>query len=371
MLHRYTVRSKSGLVQRVCTSPYPGIYHISYSGGEIVYVGETTRTSYSYLGDTLTQVNIDAPTDSTSLHFTYDEIGPMSVTYDGAEYFYLKNAQGDVTGLVNSSGTQVVAYTYDAWGNPLTTTGTMADTLGKLNPFRYRGYVYDTETGLYYLGSRYYNSTWGRFVNADSESLITASPDSAIWDKNLYTYCDSNPVTREDKSGQFWNIIAGAITGGGLELVRQLLSGNEVNWAKVGVSAISGGLTAAVGPIAGCLISGANDVAMDALDGNIHSVSDAAKSFACGTVKAAISYGTGTAVGKLTKSTTKIEKVGKIGNAGYPGIKYSYDKGRGRAVRSVELHPNHNNHGIHLQGNKWNPKTGTRSGVSFRKTIWR
>ena len=69
----------------------------------------------------------------------------MSVTYNGAEYFYLKNAQGDVTGLVNSSGTQVVAYTYDAWGNPLTTTGTMADTLGKLNPFRYRGYVYDIQ----------------------------------------------------------------------------------------------------------------------------------------------------------------------------------------------------------------------------------
>ena len=81
----------------------------------------------------------------------------MSVTYDGAEYFYLKNAQGDVTGLVNSSGTQVVAYTYDAWGNPLSTTGTMADTLGKLNPFRYRGYVYDTETGFYYVSTRYYD----------------------------------------------------------------------------------------------------------------------------------------------------------------------------------------------------------------------
>ena len=80
-----------------------GVYHASYSGSEIVYAGETTRTSYSYLGDTLTQVNIDAPTGSTSLHFTYDELGPMSVTYDGTEYFYLKNAQGDVTGLVNSA----------------------------------------------------------------------------------------------------------------------------------------------------------------------------------------------------------------------------------------------------------------------------
>ena len=191
-----------------------GVYHASYSGGEIVYAGETTRTSYSYLGDTLTQVRIVEPNSSATLHFTYDEIGPMSVTYDGAEYFYLKNAQGDVTGLVNSSGTQVVAYTYDAWGNPLTTTGTMAGTLGKLNPFRYRGYVYDTETGLYYLQSRYYNPETGRFINADSESLVTASPDSAIWDKNLLSYCDSNPTSRKDSGGYYWNTVFGTVVGG-------------------------------------------------------------------------------------------------------------------------------------------------------------
>ena len=62
-----------------------------------------------------------------------------------------------MTGLVNSSGTQVVAYTYDAWGNILTTTGAMVDTLGKLNPLRYRGYVYDAETEIYYVASRYYD----------------------------------------------------------------------------------------------------------------------------------------------------------------------------------------------------------------------
>ena len=66
-----------------------------------------------------------------------------------------------MTGLVDSSDAQVVAYTYDAWGNPLTTTGTMAGTLGKLNPFRYRGYVYDAETGIYYVASRYYDPERG------------------------------------------------------------------------------------------------------------------------------------------------------------------------------------------------------------------
>ena len=67
------------------------------------------------------------------------------------------DAQGAVPGLVARSGTQVVAYTCDAWGNPLPPTGTMAAPLGKLNPLRYRGYVYDTETGIYYVASRYYD----------------------------------------------------------------------------------------------------------------------------------------------------------------------------------------------------------------------
>ena len=190
----------------------------------------------------------------------------------------------------------------------------------------------------------------------------------------MFSYCENNPINCSDKSGQFLNIIAGAVVGGGLELAGQLLSGkslSEVNWAKVGVSAISGGLTAAVGPVAGCLISGATDVAIDALNGNINSIADAAKSFAWGAAKAAVSYGVGTAVGKATKSLTKIEKVGKIGKDGYPGIKYSYNKGQGRAVRSIELHSRHNGHGIHLQGNKWNPRTDTHSGHFFRITLWR
>ena len=62
---------------------------------------------------------------SNKLHFTYDSLNPASVTYNGNRYFYLKNAQGDVTGLVNASGTQVVSYTYDPWGAPMSTDGTI------------------------------------------------------------------------------------------------------------------------------------------------------------------------------------------------------------------------------------------------------
>ena len=210
-----------------------------------------------------------------------------------------------MTGLVNSSGTQVVAYTYDAWGNPLTTTGSMASTLGKLNPFRYRGYVYDTETGLYYLGSRYYNPTWGRFVNADSESLIAASLDSAAWDKNLLSYCDNNPITRVDDSGDFWHFVIGAAVGalwsGATQAFCNLIEGK--NWASgLGVAllagAASGALTASgVGVIGSAIgsgmISAGSSLVSQLSDGGVENVDlgevllDGAIGIGCGLISGA------------------------------------------------------------------------------------
>lgn len=191
--------------------------------GEVYRNGSSAK--YSYLGDTLTDMQwIEIDGSESSFHFTYDTTGPMSMTFYGTEYFYLKNAQGDVTGLVDSSGTQVVAYTYDAWGNILSTTGSMAGSLGYTNPFRYRGYFYDTETGLYYLDSRYYNPECGRFVNADSSSLIVTTPDSAIWDKNLFSYCDNNPVVRADQGGAIWSTIIGMTAGAVIGVAGQIVS---------------------------------------------------------------------------------------------------------------------------------------------------
>jgi len=89
------------------------------------------------------------------------------VNFNGTKYHYLHNLQGDIIGLVDASGNIVVEYKYDAWGKIIARTGSLVSTLGYLNPFRYRGYVYDEETGLYYLRSRYYNPVWCRFINAD------------------------------------------------------------------------------------------------------------------------------------------------------------------------------------------------------------
>ena len=185
-------------------------YRYDADGLRISKTVNGTTYNYFYLGDQL----VEMTWDNNRMHFTYDEIGPLSVNCNGTEYFYVKNAQGDVTGLVNASGTRVVTYTYDAWGNPLTTTGSLATTLGEQNPLRYRGYVYDTETGLYYLQSRYYNPTWGRFINADDTAALSASPGRTHWDKNLYAYCDNNPTSRVDDEGDLWDtLLCGAVMG--------------------------------------------------------------------------------------------------------------------------------------------------------------
>ena len=135
---------------------------------------------------------------SNTLYFSYDASGtPVSVTYNGTTYYYATNLQGDVTAILNSSGTAVVSYTYDAWGRPLTTTGDLASTLGTHNPLRYRGYVYDTETGLYYLQSRYYNPEISRFSGPD----IVYDTDAGLQGYDLFVYCGNNPVNRIDISG--------------------------------------------------------------------------------------------------------------------------------------------------------------------------
>ncbi len=103
------------------------------------------------------------------MYFRYDENGnPLSVVYfNGVEYFYVLNLQGDVIALIDNTGTVVVKYTYDSWGKLLSTTDSMGYSLGADNPLRYRSYYYDKETGLYYLQSRYYDPETGKFLNVD------------------------------------------------------------------------------------------------------------------------------------------------------------------------------------------------------------
>ncbi|MBQ4112104.1 MAG: RHS repeat-associated core domain-containing protein, partial [Clostridia bacterium] len=123
-------------------------------------------------------------------------------TYEFDTFYFEKNLQGDIIAVYNEDGQKALAYTYDAWGNHTTTwvNRTLENMPAVYNPFRYRGYYYDTETQLYYLQSRYYNPAWGRFLNADG----LVSTGTGILGYNMYTYCDNNPVMRTDYGGTNW-----------------------------------------------------------------------------------------------------------------------------------------------------------------------
>ena len=151
-------------------------------------------TKYTLHGKNVVHITSGAD----ELHFFYDaQNRPAVVVYNGTAYAYVKSLQGDIVALLNGAGNVVVSYVYDAWGAPIGKSGSMAETLGSVQPFRYRGYVFDEETGLYYLRSRYYNPGWGRFVNADV--LIGAGK---LLSHNLFAYCDNVPVSFSDKHGQ-------------------------------------------------------------------------------------------------------------------------------------------------------------------------
>mgnify|MGYP003768009407 CR=1 FL=1 len=117
-----------------------------------------------------------------------------------------------------------------------------------VNPLRYRGYYYDSETGLYYVSSRYYDPVTCRMLNADTTDILDVQGD--LYDKNLFAYCDNNPVTRADDDGEFWHIVGGAVVGGLIggisSIVGQAVSGQKINWKAVGISAASGALTGAI-----------------------------------------------------------------------------------------------------------------------------
>jgi RHS repeat-associated protein len=115
------------------------------------------------------------------MDFLYDESGSAySFIYNGTQYYYVKNLQGDVMRIVDATGAVVANYTYDAWGK-VTNSGNI---IGLYNPIRYRGYYYDTDTGFYYLQSRYYDPVVKRFINANGD----------FFKLNLYVYCENNPV---------------------------------------------------------------------------------------------------------------------------------------------------------------------------------
>ena len=185
-------------------------------------------TNYYWVGDRLQYM----ATGDDMYVFFYDDKGtPYGVftLIDGVQehLFYLYNAQGDVIAIINDYAERVVNYEYSAWGELLSVTGSKADTVGMLNPFRYRGYCYDTETGFYYVSSRYYDPEIGRWINADTTDILSLTyyhPGQY----NLFSYCNNNPANDRDDDGQ-------------LSWLAKIAIGAAAIAVGVGVTALTGG----------------------------------------------------------------------------------------------------------------------------------
>lgn len=157
--------------------------------------GTVETTDYTLHGKLVTHLT----RGSDEMHFFYDnEKHPVMVDFNGTRYSYVHNLQGDIVAILDAGGSLVVEYKYDAWGKPtlVRTLTTEFETLAELNPFRYRGYVWDGETGLYYLRNRYYCPLKARFLNGDKFIIR-----KGMVEKNSFVYCSNQPIRFSDPEG--------------------------------------------------------------------------------------------------------------------------------------------------------------------------
>jgi len=245
--------------QRV-TKTKNGVTTRYYWSGSLLLAEETNGNVYIYLYDE----------QGSPIGFQYRAANYSETTVD--TYWYEKNLQGDIVAVYNSSGTKLISYTYTAWGEciPQTFNGGN-NTAAANNPMRYRGYYYDTDLQLYYLISRYYDARVGRFISPDLPNVLSATP-TALTDKNLYAYCDNNPVMRVDGDGEFWNVIVGGLVGIASQFVSDIIT-SAID-GEFSISHWSEYVGAAIGGAIGSIIPG-GDILKDVVGAAVTTVTSA------------------------------------------------------------------------------------------------
>ena len=170
--------------------------------------GTSSETQFFYDGTKL----IAEITPEHRLDFLYDENDRLYgfVLDKTATYFYVRDTLENILGIVDSTGNLVVQYAYNAWGKNLGITGTLATTVGEYNPFRYKGYHFDSDTGMYYCHTRYYVPDWCRWLCGDDFYFIKTDD---LKSTNLFAYCQNDPINKQDESGCFAWLIAIILIG--------------------------------------------------------------------------------------------------------------------------------------------------------------
>ena len=178
----------------------------SFDSNTYTYNANGIRTSKTVAGITHTytldgtKILREVWGENTLVPLYDNEDSVCGIIYNDEPYYFQKNLQGDIIGIVDKNAQTVARYSYDAWGVCTVTQDTSECGIASINPFRYRGYFYDEEIGMYYLQSRYYDPETGRFVNADeSENCIDVS---TILDHNAFAYVQNNPLVFSDNAGE-------------------------------------------------------------------------------------------------------------------------------------------------------------------------
>ena len=238
--------TKGSLLEKVTGDGLEAVYTYDASGIRTSKKVNGTTTEYLTAGGSV----LSEKKNGVWQHYLYDGSGQlMAIRYKGADYYYIRDGLMTITGLVDANGAAVVNYRYDSWGRLLGITGSLAETLGKDNPYRFKGYYYDEETGMYYLKSRYYQPEICRFISADDISIMLDNPMS-LWDKNLYVYGDNDPVNKKDDDGEIAQFVAmgiiGAVTNVGISFIASKVTGQDYGWKDAVVDAAVGALSAII-----------------------------------------------------------------------------------------------------------------------------
>ena len=179
-------------------------YSYNIDGQRVSKTYEGVTTEYFYNGSILA----GEKTGNNVIIYMYDNNGDIfGFTYNGTEYYYIKNAQNDVVAIADASGNVVVRYYYNAWGEIIDCVDNTTFELSSINPITYRSYYNDNVVGMdmYYLNSRYYVADWGRFASADG----IYDTNTGVLSHNMFAYCNNNPVNMIDSegTGPLWNLI--------------------------------------------------------------------------------------------------------------------------------------------------------------------
>ena len=202
------------------------------------------KHEYYYVGNTLQYEKFG----TTELWFFYDADGnPSGVRYKNGstttDYYFVCNWRGDVIRIYDGAGAVIANYNYDAWGNVISVTDangaaiTDSTHIANVNPLRYRGYYYDSETGFYYVSSRYYDPEVGRWINADN---VIAGVGGDLKGYNLFAYCFNNPVNMDDQAGNWPKWIKNTVKWVAKNIVKPVVKTVQKTLSKVDLTYSTG-----------------------------------------------------------------------------------------------------------------------------------